>query len=286
MGTPNRSQSLRVLSRILSVAVTLLVGVGVGHAASAYIRVNQVGYASGATKRGYLMASAAETGATFAVKNSGGTTVYSAAIGADLGKWGTFSFVYALDFDSVSTVGTYTISVASPIAATSPSFKIDSGTNLYSTPLANSLFYYETSRDGANYIANSLRTAPGHLNDQSASAYFTPKFSKNDSAGALTATGAVLDASGGWWDAGDYLKFVETHSYTVALMLRGRARLSRADGFGIERVELHLRGALWTRLVAEDVGRQQPDTLLPGRSRIGGTQLYRRSRYMATAAGR
>ena len=221
MRPQNRNQSLRVLSRILRVAVTVLVGLGVGHAASAYIRVNQVGYATGATKRAYLMATAAETSATFAVKNSGGSIVYSAAIGANLGKWGTFSFVYALDFDSLSTVGTYTISVASPLAATSPSFKIDSGTNLYSTPLANSLFYYETSRDGANYIPNSLRTAPGHLNDQSASAYFTPKFSKNDSAGALTATGAVLDASGGWWDAGDYLKFVETHSYTVALMLAG-----------------------------------------------------------------
>ena len=221
MGTPNRSQSLGVLSRILSVAVTVFVGVGVGHAASAYIRVNQVGYVTSSTKRAYLMATAAETGATFTVKTSGGSTVYSAAIGANLGKWGTFSFVYALDFDSVSTVGTYTISVASPVGATSPSFKIDSGTNIYSTPLANSLFYYESSRDGANYIPNSLRTAPGHLNDQSASAYFTPKFSKNDSAGALTATGAVLDASGGWWDAGDYLKFVETHSYTVALMLAG-----------------------------------------------------------------
>jgi endoglucanase len=188
---------------------------------SAYIRVNQVGYVTSATKRAYLMATTAETGATFAVKNSGGSTVYSAVIGANLGKWGTFTYVYAVDFDSVSTVGTYTISVASPVAATSPSFKIDSGTNIYSTPLANSLFYYETSRDGANYIPNSLRAAPGHLNDQNASAYFTPKFSRNDSAGALTATGTVLDASGGWWDAGDYLKFVETHSYTVALMLAG-----------------------------------------------------------------
>jgi endoglucanase len=207
----------------LCAAATVFVGTDVVLAASnsAYIRVNQVGYVTGATKRAYLMATAAETGATFAVKNSGGGTVYSAAIGANLGKWGTFTYVYALDIDSVSTVGTYTISVASPVAATSPSFKIDSGTNIYSTPLANSLFYYETSRDGANYIPNSLRTAPGHLNDQNASAYITPKFSRNDSAGALTATGTVLDASGGWWDAGDYLKFVETHSYTVALMLAG-----------------------------------------------------------------
>ncbi len=33
----------------------------------------------------------------------------------------------------------------------------------------------------------------------------------------LTPTGAVIDASGGWWDAGDYMKYVETTSYTVAL---------------------------------------------------------------------
>jgi len=51
--------------------------------------------------------------------------------------------------------------------------------------------------------------------------YFTPSFDKKDNAGPLTPTGAILDASGGWWDAGDYLKFVETHSYTVAMMLVG-----------------------------------------------------------------
>jgi endoglucanase len=188
---------------------------------SAFIRVNQVGYVGSSTKRAYLMASGAETGATFAVKNSSGTTVYSASVGTSVGVWGNFADVYALDFDSVSTAGTYTISVASPIAATSPAFKIDTAANLYSTPLANSLFYYETSRDGPNYIPNSLRTAPGHLNDESASVYFTPSFTRNDSAGALTATGAVIDGSGGWWDAGDYLKFVQTHTYTVAMMLVG-----------------------------------------------------------------
>jgi endoglucanase len=198
-----------------------LVVANLAQAASAYIRVNQVGYVEGSTKRAYLMASAAETGATFAIKNSSGTTVYSASVGTSVGAWGTYADVYALDFDSVSTAGTYTISVASPIAATSPAFKIDTAANLYDTPLANSLFFYESERDGPNYIANALRSSPGHLNDESATAYFTPTFNKKDNAGPLTPTGAVLDASGGWWDAGDYMKFVETHSYTVAMMLIG-----------------------------------------------------------------
>jgi endoglucanase len=206
---------------LLPVAVTVVAGASLAHAASAYIRVNQVGYGSGASKRAYLMSTAAETGATFAVKNSSGATVFSASVGTSLGAWGTFSSVYALDFDSVATAGTYTISVASPVAATSPAFKIDTAANLYATPLANSLFYYETSRDGPNYIPNSLRTAPGHLNDESAKAYLTPTFNRKDNAGPLTPTGAVLDASGGWWDAGDYLKFVQTHTFVVAMMLVG-----------------------------------------------------------------
>ena len=217
---PGHSASARILSHLFG-ALTVFVGAGSAHAASAFIRVNQVGYIGSVSKRAYLMATAAETGATFAVKNSGGTTVYSASVGTSLGAWGSFSSVYALDFDSVSTAGTYTISVASPIAATSLAFKIDTATNLYATPLANALYYYETSRDGPNYIPNALRTAPGHLNDQVAKVYFTPTFNKKDNAGALTATGAVIDASGGWWDAGDYLKFVQTHSYTVAMMLVG-----------------------------------------------------------------
>jgi endoglucanase len=221
MGSQNIwGNSSRILGRILCAAATVLAGMGVAHAASAYIRVNQVGYISSASKRAYLMASASEAEATFAVKNSAGTTVYSASVGSSVGTWGSFT-VYGLDFDSVSTAGAYTISVASPIAATSPSFTIDSGTNLFGTPLANSLYYYESERDGPSYIPNALRTAPGHLNDEDAKAYFTPTFNKRDNAGPLTATGAALDASGGWWDAGDYMKFVETHSYTVAMMLVG-----------------------------------------------------------------
>jgi hypothetical protein len=37
---------------------------------TAFVRVNQVGYATTASKRAYLRASGAETGATFSVKNA------------------------------------------------------------------------------------------------------------------------------------------------------------------------------------------------------------------------
>ncbi len=34
----------------------------------------------------------------------------------------------------------------------------------------------------------------------------------------MSANVPVIDAAGGWWDAGDYEKYVETASYTTALM--------------------------------------------------------------------
>jgi len=192
-------------------------------AQNAFVRVNQVGYIANDSKRAYLMSSGSETGATFQVRNASGTTVFSVSIGANQGSWSkSYPFVYALDFSSLETPGTYTISVSSPISASSPSFRIDSAANLYTTPLANTLYFYENERDGPNFIPTPFRSAAGHLNDQNAKVYLTPNMNNNGHfSGDLTPTGAVIDASGGWWDAGDYLKFVQTHSYTVALMLIG-----------------------------------------------------------------
>jgi endoglucanase len=201
-------------------------------AQNSFLRVHQTGYVGSSPKRAYLMSSASSSGASFSVLNSSGTPVYSAAIGASQGTWGTFTHVYALDFDNVTTPGTYTISVSGSITASSPRFAIDTGANLYSTPLANTLYFYENERDGANFIATPLRTAAGHLNDEHAKVYFTPSFNKKDNAGTLTPTGAVIDASGGWWDAGDYMKFVETHSYVVALMLLGVRDFPNQMGVG------------------------------------------------------
>src|SRR5207244_7229271 len=122
------------------------------------VRVNQIGYPASSAKRAYLMASAAETGATFAVKNSGGTTVLSGPIGANVGSWSSaYPDVYAIDFGSVRTVETYTIQVSGPVAAVSPTFRVASGGSLYSGALANSLFFYRSERDGPNYVPNALR---------------------------------------------------------------------------------------------------------------------------------
>jgi len=191
-----------------------------GYAVTGFVRVNQIGYESGLSMRAYLMTTSPVSGAIFAVKNSGGTTVASGSAGAKLGAWGSFT-VYPIDF-ILKTPDTYTISVSGPVSATSPAFRVDTPANLYTTPLANNLYFYENERDGPDFIPTPLRTAAGHLNDATATVYSSPMFNNNDEIlGSLSPTGSTINAEGGWWDAGDYLKFVQTHSYVVALMLIG-----------------------------------------------------------------
>jgi endoglucanase len=233
MFSPNSRPSTPV--RLLSVAGILLASLACTPAAraqSAYVRVSQVGYETGeAPFRAYLMSTAAETGATFKVLNSKAATTYSGKVGALLGTWShskqeTYD-VYALDF-AVPGGDLYTISVSGPVAAASPRFAVDCPEALYSGLLLNTLFFYETQRDGANFVPNALRTEPGHLKDANAHVYETPPLDTNDFNDnvppALPLVSAKLpniDASGGWWDAGDYEKYVETTSYTAALMQIG-----------------------------------------------------------------
>src|SRR3984885_10387868 len=197
------------------------------HAESAYVRVSQVGYESGASARAYLMSTAAETGATFKVV-SGGSTAYTGKIGALLGTWAnskklTYQ-VYALDF-TVPAGRSYSISVSGPVSAKSPAFAVELPEVLYPGLLVNTLFFYQTQRDGPDFIPNALRTAPGHLKDKNAVLTVTPPLDDNDFINNVPPAKPLspanlpnIAADGGWWDAGDYEKYVETMSYTTALM--------------------------------------------------------------------
>src|SRR5580693_5401955 len=227
--------SLSTSVRLVSVTGTLLAMFAwsrTAQAQSAYVRVSQVGYEAGETPfRAYLMSSAEGGGAKFKVVDSKGATAFSGHVGPLLGIWShsrKLAYnVYALDFNAPAG-DLYTISVSGPVAAISPRFAVDCPEALYSGLLLNTLFFYETERDGPNFIPNALRTAAGHIKDKNARVYQTPLLDSNDFIDHKPPTPAIVSAklpninvSGGWWDAGDYVKYVETTSYTEALMQIG-----------------------------------------------------------------
>src|SRR5580704_16060198 len=245
MPVPDPRRSIRrPLISLLGVLLLEFAWVSVASAQSAYVRVSQVGYETGSGPfRAYLMSTVAEDGATFKILNSKGVATCRGAVGASLGAWSHSTTVrysvYAIDF-TVPGGELYKISISGPAAATSPAFAVDSPDKLYSGLLLNTLFFYETERDGADYIPNALRDAPGHLKDQRAQVYQTPPLDSNDfidnipPVPPLTSVDSQsIDASGGWWDAGDYLKYVQTTSYTAALMQIGVRDFPRQMGAGV-----------------------------------------------------
>jgi endoglucanase len=206
-----------------AVAMSGLVPSAARAGAAAQVRVNQVGYDLHGSKRAYLMSPVSEAGGSFRVLDAHGDPVLTGSVGASVGAWSaTYRFVYALDFDAVTDPGTYSVEVDGPADATSPAFAVDTGANLYRQALANALSFFQAERDGAHFVPSALRTAPAHLNDRHAMTYVTPKVNGDGIfRGDLTPLGARMDASGGWWDAGDYPKFVETTSYTADMLLAG-----------------------------------------------------------------
>lgn len=206
------------------IVAAMLLAPAAAAAESAFVRVDQVGYSTSGPKRAYVMSSADQSGRMFMVRSAAdGMVVFTGSAGPSLGAWsGAFPHVHPLDFDTLVTPGRYTISLAGEGAASSPVFAIGPAASILGAPLANSLAYYQSSRDGPTFIASALRTAPGHLNDAGASTYLTPGVNAEGSFGGdLHPLGRTIDAAGAWWDAGDYLKFVQTTSYTVDMLLAG-----------------------------------------------------------------
>src|SRR5580704_6872327 len=207
-------------------------------APAAAIRVDQVGYPSGAAKLAEIMTKARPSGdLRWVLVRAGSCTVAASGVARqNLGAWSKrYGWVWAARFSQVRAPGRYRVGILGDASAASPWFAIGSAARLYARPLANALYFYENERDGPDFIHTPLRSAPGHLNDVSAMTYRSPPVDDNgDFKGSLAkyATGVRINASGGWFDAGDYLHFVETTSYTEAVLLQGIASFPGQMGAG------------------------------------------------------
>jgi endoglucanase len=188
----------------------------------ALLRVNQVGYRPTDPKHARLMsASALPSTATFTVTDGSCNTLLEGRLGTDLGRVNaSFPHVYDVDASSLTTTGAFDLAVVSGTTTASARLVVGSGSALYRPLVANALVFYEAQRDGPDVDTSVLSRKASHLADATASLYETPSY-KDDTLQAplVLIPGPTVDVSGGWFDAGDYLKFVETASYTVAIML-------------------------------------------------------------------
>ncbi|QUQ68697.1 glycoside hydrolase family 9 protein [Kutzneria sp. CA-103260] len=193
----------------------------------AQIRVDEVGYATGEAKAAYLMGTTSNAGAAFTVTDSSGKSVLTGKVGASTGKWSSaYPAVYPIDLSALRTVGTYQIKVGGTV---SPSFRVDSANALFAPLADDTVQFFQMQRDGSDVIPGIMNRKPSHLTDQAAAVYDVPKFDGETITSKMTRTGVTVDASGGWFDAGDFLKFTATASYSVVnLLLSQRVHPSAA----------------------------------------------------------
>jgi endoglucanase len=207
-------------------------------APAAQLRVDQAGYPTGAPAVAELMTASRDQAARrwLLVRRDGCTVTATGLASRYLGSWNSrYPAVWEISLPAGVPAGDYRIGLAGQPSAESPWFRIAPASSLYAQPLARALAFYAAQRDGPRFIRSPLRSAAGHLSDARAMTYRTPPMDSNAGfRGSLApyATGTVIDASGGWFDAGDYLKFAETTSYTVAVMLQGAASFPRLLGPG------------------------------------------------------
>jgi endoglucanase len=198
-------------------------------AAKPQIRVDQVGYTVTEAKRAYLLAPTSAKGASFTVRDGSGHTVFTGTVGANAGAWSpTYKAVHPIDFGQLRLPGTYTIASD---GAVSPPFHVQSGLQLLRPLVNDAVSFYTVQRDGADVIAGPLHRKPSHLADRKAFVYDTPTFVDDESdvlAAPLKKIAGPVDVEGGWFDAGDFLKFTHSAAYALSELLY----VQRSTGLG------------------------------------------------------
>lgn len=165
-----------------------------------YIRINQLGYLENDPKIALAFASQPISGMFALVDTSTGSTIFSGTLQQSESRgWGNFPYYYELNFTSVEEPGDYFITLVK-YNIQSPVFTIGSaGYGRYHEDL---LEFLRQQRCGYNPHLDMVchqrdgRTFYGSMPDST-----------------------FVDASGGWHDAGDQLKYLITSSNATARLL-------------------------------------------------------------------
>ncbi|MFG2682141.1 glycoside hydrolase family 9 protein [Streptomyces sp. NPDC048392] len=192
--------------------------------APAAIRVNQVGYVAGEKKFAYVMGDGDKLAdAEFEVLDERGRTAEHGSLGPSLGDWNsTYTAVHPIDLSPLDRTGTYRLRLVGADAGPPVRFRVAPARQLLDPLRADTVHFFGTQRDGRDVLPDATGRVPSHLADERARVYETPDPESADgttAAPALSEAGGPVDVSGGWFDAGDFLKFTHTTSYVVAQML-------------------------------------------------------------------
>ena len=182
------------------IILLLLLSAHVFPKSEVFIRVNQVGFAPNDTKSAVVLSSIKLEGENFQVLNcKKKDIVFNKSIGEDVGEYGNFKYSYRIYFSELQKEGSYRIRIKS---FNSLKFKI--GNDLYAPIVKELMRFFPVQRCG---YTNPREHKICHIAD--ATSLIDGDKIENK----------TLDVTGGWHDAGDYVKFLNTTAVTTYTLL-------------------------------------------------------------------
>lgn len=165
-----------------------------------FIRANQVGFLPGDIKSFVILSSGNIEGRKVEVKNNRtNKTVFAGRVPKNLGEYGNFKYSYVVDFSKVSGSGEYEIVIDDK---ESLSFSISN--SAYNNLAEKLLEFFKVQRCG---YTNPLLHEVCHIADATSIIEGTK------------VNGKPFDVTGGWHDAGDYVKFLNTTAFASYMLL-------------------------------------------------------------------
>lgn len=175
-------------------------------AAETGLHVDQVGYLTGHEK--VAMVTTAKGGDKFTlVEAESGKTVYEGRLAKAKKDANSGEKVRRADFTAFNVPGEYRLVVDGKA-----SYDFAIGDNVYAVPAVQALRSYTLSRSGLPFKdeVTGLEVKEGHAQDARAQVYFSDE---------LNQKGDEVDVKGGWYDAGDYGKYITTAGLSAAELL-------------------------------------------------------------------
>jgi endoglucanase len=242
-----RMRTLRTATALAGVAATLTAAIALqvtaavtgpqphastGRPMEARIRVDQLGYLPHESKQARLMTARPLRGASFVVVDAKGRVVLRHRVPArPEAHWNAgFRSVYTLGFSKLTVPGRYHLELRGSTFARSPMFRVEGPGRLYGRLLRYGVRFDQIQRDGRSVISGSLPRKPSHLLDRHALVYAWPRMAKGSDLildRHLRRIGGPVDVAGGWFDAGDYLKFTHSTAYNDVLLFSSARMLGR-----------------------------------------------------------
>lgn len=165
-----------------------------------YIRVNQLGYLPEEQKKALIFSDDDISNSIISIRSSVNNEIaLQDTLTNFLGEYGSYPFHFEIDFTEIENTGNYYIESS---GNKSPHFYID--TNIYNHLVDSLLAFFRIQRCGFN--KSDLHEFCHYYDATSYIINEEEYFSK-------------IDVTGGWHDAGDYIKFLNTTAYATYMLL-------------------------------------------------------------------